>query len=190
MPHTQGVVAVPIVVTLPDSPGRTRSAAALLALGLAVLGAMSLPRPAHAAARPVLDPQEQAMCRQINAYRAAKGLRALKISPKLTRAAQWMSRSMATHDYFDHVDSYGRDTTARIRSFGYRFTGTGENLAAGMSTARATFRQWKNDPPHRAIMLKPQLRVIGIGRDYGAGSMFGWYWSATFGRTNDHGVAC
>ena len=54
---------------------------------------------------------------------------------------------MATNDYFDHADSLGRDTFARIRSFGYRDATMGENLAAGMPAATATFNQWTQRRP-------------------------------------------
>ena len=130
------------------------------------------------------------MCQQINSYRVAKGLRALQVSPKLTQAANWMSLNMASNDYIGHADSLGRDTFARFRSFGIRDAAAGENLAAGMAGARATFNQWRNDPPHRAGMLRAKFKVIGIGRAYSADSMLGWYWTTTFGTTNDRGVAC
>jgi uncharacterized protein YkwD len=151
---------------------------------------MALPGIARAAGSAALDPEESAMCQQINSYRAAKGLRALKVSVNLTKAAKWMSLNMATNDYLDHADSLGRNTFARIRSFGYRDAITGENLAAGMAGARATFNQWKNEAAHRAGMLRAKFKVIGIGRAYSADSMMGWYWTTTFGATNDRGVAC
>jgi len=182
---------VPVVFATGDARRRTRLVTSLFVLGLTVLGSMGVPGIAHAApAAPALGPEERAMCQQINSYRAAKGLGALKVSPKLTKAAKWMSVNMATNDYFDHADSLGRSTLARLRSFGNRDRTAGENIAAGMSGATATFNQWKNDPPHRAGMLRAKFKVIGIGRAYNADSMLGWYWTTTFGTATGGAVAC
>jgi uncharacterized protein YkwD len=184
-------MSVPVVFATGNSGCRTRPVASLFVLVLAMLGSTGLTGVARAASvAPTLDPEERAMCQQINAYRATKGLGALKVSVNLTKAAKWMSLNMATNDYFDHSDSFGRSTSARIRSFGYRDPITGENLAAGMAGSKATFTQWKNDAAHRAGMLRAKFKVIGIGRAYSADSMLGWYWTTTFGAANDHAVAC
>lgn len=182
---------MPVVSATGNLRCRTHPVAAVFVFIVAMLGTIGLPGVAHAApAAPTLDPEERAMCQQINSYRAAKGLRPLKVSVKLTKAAKWMSRNMARNDYLDHSDSLGRDTFARIRSFGYRAMTAGENLAAGLSGARATFNQWKRDAPHRAGMLRSKFKVIGIGRAYSADSMLGWYWTTTFGAKNDRAVSC
>ncbi len=182
---------MPIVDAISDSRGRARPATALLVFVLLMAGCLALPSLARAASGSrTLDPEERAMCEQINAYRATKGLRALRVSIRLTRAADWMSRNMARHDYFDHDDSMGRSTSARIRSFGYRSAWTGENLAAGLSGAQATFGAWRSDEPHRVGMLGRKFKVIGIGRAYSRDSMMGWYWTTTFGARTDRSVAC
>ena len=182
---------MPVVFATGNLRCRTHPIATVFVFLFAMLSSMGLPGIAGAASgAPGLDPEELAMCQQINSYRAAKGMGPLKVSAKLTKAAKWMSLNMATNDYFDHSDSLGRNTFARIRSFGYRDAITGENLAAGLSGAKATFDQWKNDAAHRAGMLRAKFKVIGIGRAYSANSMMGWYWTTTFGATNDHGVAC
>jgi uncharacterized protein YkwD len=159
------------------------------ALGLAVVGCLGAATAAVAAA-PVLDAQEQAACEQINAYRATKGLSALRVSPALTKAARWMSSDMAAHDYLDHTDSRGRSAFARIRSFGFRNALIAENLAAGHGDAAGTFAQWQADAAHRRNMLRANYTVMGIGRGAAAGSMFGYFWTATFGAGRQRGVAC
>lgn len=182
---------MPVVVAMGNPRCCTRRVASLCAFVLAMLGSLGLPAVSSAAPGVAsLAPEERAMCQQINSYRSARGLRPLKVSAKLTKAAKWMSRNMATNDYLDHFDSLGRTTLARLRSFGYRDATTGENIAGGMAGARATFNQWRNDAPHRAGMLRAKFKVIGIGRAYSADSMLGWYWTTTFGATNDGGVAC
>ena len=159
---------------------RTHLLAATLTLAAACGFSAALPASAGAA-RPVLDPEEQALRGQINAFRVGRGLAPLRVSAPLTRAAKWLSRDMAAKDYFDHVDSRGRDFDRRIAAFGFRGPTTGENLAGGAPDAAATFAMLKASPSHRRTMLRTSLRLIGIGRAYGEGSMLGWYWSTTFG---------
>ena len=78
-----------------------------------------------------------------------------------------------------------------MADFGYSHpTAKGENLAAGASTAAATFTQWRNSPGHNANMLSANYVVMGIGRAYGATSQYGWYWTNTFGGFDDGGVPC
>lgn len=158
---------------------RTYLLAATLTLAA---GCGSAAAPAAAArARPALHSEERALRSQINAYRLANGRAALRVSAPLTRAAKWLSRDMAAKDYFDHVDSRGRNFDQRIAAFGFRGPTTGENLAGGAPDAAATFAMLKASPSHRRTMLHANLRVIGIGRAYSERSMLGWYWSTTFG---------
>lgn len=38
----------------------------------------------------------------------------------------------------------------------------GENVAAGYSTGRAVVRAWMNSPGHRANLLEPGFRILGL----------------------------
>ncbi|MEA2142333.1 MAG: hypothetical protein QOI64_763 [Solirubrobacteraceae bacterium] len=176
-----------------DVPARrTRAAACLPALVTFVFLYMTAtPGLAHAAAADAaLDPEERALCEQINRFRAQSGAPALRASIALTKAASWLSFDMAAHDGFDHVDSRGRDFDERITAFGYRSPTMAENIAGGEAGASATFKQLKRSPSLRSNMLRAKLRVIGIGRAPGSGTMLAWYWTTTFGGTLDRSVAC
>lgn len=161
---------------------------ALVALALTCL--LVSPSAARGVGPPVLEPHERALCKLINRFRAQGGAPPLRASLTLTKAARWHSADMARHDRFDHVDSRGREFDARIRSFGYTGRTMGENLAAGAEDAPTMFEVLKNSPLHRRNMLRAKLRVIGVGRAYGAETTFEWYWSTTFGGTVDRSVAC
>ena len=143
-----------------------------------------------APADPVIDPQELALCQQINTYRAQNGRAPLKLSIALTRAARWLSSDMASNDFFDHDDSLGRGFSRRLTVFGYRGATRGENVAGGATTATETLQQWKASAPHRRNMLNRAYKVLGVGHAYGADTMLGWYWATTFGGTIDRAVAC
>jgi uncharacterized protein YkwD len=162
---------------------------AILALGLTCLACAPTASRA-AAATPALDPEERALCKLINQFRAQSGVAPLRVSPALTKAASWLSADMAANDVFDHVDSRGRDFSTRMRSFGFRGPTMGENIAGGDEGAIATFKHLKASSPHRANMLRAKFKVLGIGRAYQADTMLTWYWTTTFGAPDDRGVAC
>ncbi|MGE0127248.1 MAG: CAP domain-containing protein [Blastocatellales bacterium] len=122
------------------------------------------------------------MLRLINEYRAQNGLSQLSASIAITRAAEWHSADMAARNYFNHIDSQGRNPFVRMAAFGYNYqTHMGENIAAGYNDAVRTFNQWRNSAGHNATMLNPNFRVIGIARANGASSIYKWYWVTDFG---------
>lgn len=154
------------------------SAAVAAILGTALLGAIA--QPAEAA---TLDTFESDLVSQVNRFRADKGLATLRVSDTLTAAAKWMSTDMATWDYFSHTSLDGRSPTQRMADAGYPAysTWTGEDLAAGYTSATEVMQGWINSPAHYAVLVNPAYRAIGVGRAYGAGSTYGWYWTANFG---------
>lgn len=154
------------------------SAAVAAILGTALLGAIA--QPAEAA---TLDSYESDLVSQVNQFRAGKGLTTLRVSDTLTVAAKWMATDMATRDYFSHTSLDGRSPTQRMADAGYPAysTWTGEDLAAGYTSAAEVLQGWINSPAHYAVLTNPAYRAIGVGRSYGTGSTYGWYWTADFG---------
>lgn len=137
-------------------------------------------RPAQAA---TLDSFESDLVAQINQFRAGKGLATLRVSDTLTNAAKWMAVDMAAKDYFSHTSSDGRTPTRRMADAGYPAytTWTGEDLAAGYTSASQVLQGWIASSAHYAVLVNPAYRSIGVGRAYGSGSTYGWYWTADFG---------
>jgi uncharacterized protein YkwD len=131
---------------------------------------------------PEIDSEERLMVDMINEYRKEHGLGPLQKSITLTRAADWMTKDMATNNIFGHTDSLGRGPGERIGSFGYpnRYY-RGENLAAGFGDAKTTLKQWKDSPSHNAAMLHPKFKAIGISRYRHESSQYKWYWASDFG---------
>lgn len=127
------------------------------------------------------DDEEWAFVDLINAYRGSLGLGPLSINYELGAAADYHSADMATNNYFDHFLYDGTDPGANIQNFGYTSMTWGENIAAGMATAQEVLIAWQNSPGHDAEMRNPAFIEIGIGRFYGEGSHYGWYWTADFG---------
>jgi uncharacterized protein YkwD len=149
-----------------------------VAFAAAILTASHTPT---SSAAPALDSEEQAFVNLINNYRAQNGKAPLALNTDLNEAADWMSNDMGVHSYFEHIDSLGRNPTERMCHFGYCYdTWKGENISAGFATAAEVFNAWKLSPKHNENMLQPAYKVMGVGRIYVSGSIYGWYWTNDF----------
>jgi uncharacterized protein YkwD len=112
---------------------------------------------------------QSALVAQINAFRSAHGLPRLRVVSTLNRAAAGHSTQMARLGYFSHDSANGQSFSQRIARFyrlrGYHRWAVGENLVWGAPAlgAAAAFRLWLSSPPHRANLLSPRWRDIGLG---------------------------
>ena len=113
---------------------------------------------------------------QINAFRAAHGLSRLQLSTGLNAAAATHSAEMARGGYFGHNSANGRSFSQRVGSFyparGYRSWTVGENLVYGspdLGAARA-LSLWLSSPPHRANLLDPHWRELGLSAVHSTGA--------------------
>jgi uncharacterized protein YkwD len=111
----------------------------------------------------------------VNAERVRHGLPRLKLNKKLSAAARRHARDMVRRDYFAHDSLGGGTFVDRIRRSGYlKGAGSwsvGENLAWGSnrgSAPRAITAMWMDSAGHRANILSPEFREIGIGFSLGA----------------------
>ncbi len=141
-------------------------AAALLAA--AALVVVLLPRPAHAHAGRQLSALESGVLEQINFIRTEHGLKPLRINARLTQAAAQHAQEMGADGYFEHASADGAAFWKRIaryyRSAGHAYWSVGENLlwsSPDVGSAQA-LQLWMNSPEHRANILAPRWREIGI----------------------------
>lgn len=145
--------------------------------------------PAHASAAVTLDPQEQAALEQLNVERTSRGLNALKVSPALQAASEWMANDMvgnSTPTSLSHIDSLGRDIRPRFSSFGYTANSSiRENIAAGQALGREVVQGWMDSPPHRVNNLATDPTVVGIALVVRPNSTFTYYWALAFGSVDD-----
>jgi uncharacterized protein YkwD len=127
----------------------------LLAVGPACF-ALAVPSTAGAGAA-----TETTLLREMNRVRAAHHLRPLRIHPSLERAARAYSLELLHENVFTHGDF-----AARIRHYAVPGTAAGENLAWGTGsgvTAHAVVAGWLSSPGHRANLLRPGFRYVGVG---------------------------
>jgi uncharacterized protein YkwD len=102
----------------------------------------------------------------LNAQRARHGSAPLRENAMLQQAAEFHSLDMAKRKYFEHQDPDGEQPDARIVHAGYPPILVGENLAWGeLAESRPAniVALWMQSPGHRANMLEPDYREIGIG---------------------------
>lgn len=126
----------------------------LLTLAL-VCGAVLLPAASASAGA------EGMAIQKLNQIRRAHGLQALKSSGSLAGSSSRYARKIIRTDYFGHG--------ARIEAAA-KFSTKGETLAwhSGLSAQPAkTIGSWMNSPPHRAVLLSPRFRFVGMGMAQG-----------------------
>ena len=129
---------------------------AFLAL-FALLGSV-----AGAGARGLSSP-EASLLQRMNTVRTSRGLAPLRLDVRLLRAARGHSADMMNRQYFAHGSVAARALAQRARGPVY-----GEDLAWGTGvTAQSVVNNWLASPRHRAVLLRPGFRRIGIGVAFG-----------------------
>lgn len=157
---------------------RPRLLAVLIVVAFAALAALALPGAdtAHARGLSGLDRGERKLVREINRVRRAHGLHGLHRNRRLQRSADYHCWDMLRANFFSHSSSNGTAMAARVSRF-RPSNRIGENLAylpSGQQrgVARRVVSMWLNSPGHRAMLLSPTFRRVGVARRRGAlGSM-------------------
>ncbi|MFB0618015.1 CAP domain-containing protein [Streptomyces sp. AGS-58] len=113
----------------------------------------------------------------VNDERAKAGFSPLSANSSLTSLAGVFSDDMAARGFFDHTDPDGRTPWDRAARAGITDLG-GENIARGQADAAAVVRAWMDSPGHRANILNPDFKTLGVGVHFGTG---GPWWTQDFG---------
>ena len=106
----------------------------------------------------------------VNQERAKRGLSSLAMDRDLMESA--MQRAAETCLDFDHMRPSGIDC------FTVNTKASGENIAAGSSTASAVMENWMNSSGHRENILRDSFTSVGIGCFEQGGVK---YWVQLFG---------
>ena len=117
----------------------------------ATAGVMLLPSSAAAGGA------EQEAIEALNDVRRAHGLAPLRESGSLNNSSGHYARKMLRHDFFGHGPSIA--VAGGFRSAGETLAyHTGRN-----AQPRRTVTRWMNSPGHRAVLLSPGFRWVGMG---------------------------
>jgi uncharacterized protein YkwD len=142
---------------------RRRNLVACTLVAFASLGAGSAQ-----AARPLhLSRAERTLLTAINSARATAGVPPLRATGSLTSAAAWQSSVLAGAGYLDHTSPDGSTLIDRLTRARWHGSTAGEDLAVAPSPSDAV-SMWMQSPGHRANLLSPSFRTVGLGLVRGA----------------------
>lgn len=136
--------------------------------------------PLQAPLAPGASPAESLLW-YINEARWLHGLSPLTYNYELSIAAQMHSEDMAGNPDIMHDGSDGSMPAERQRRYGYGGFYGGEAVAWGWDNAVPVVEFWVNSPPHRVLLLDPDIREVGVGYFADGRSPNIWYWTAEFG---------
>jgi uncharacterized protein YkwD len=105
---------------------------------------------------------ERRMLDLVNHERTSRGLNALTQNDKARDLARNYSRDMLARGYFSHINPEGKSPFDRMTAAGLTFGAAGENLALAPTLDQAHVGLM-NSPGHRANILSPDYKTVGIG---------------------------
>lgn len=128
-----------------------------------------------------------------NLEREQAGLPPLKQNPLLAQAAQAHAEAMASGDFMEHDDPHaGTSAVDRIAAAGYAWSSAAENIGGGAPSPAEVVQGWMDSPGHRANILNPRYREIGVGYFFDGSDAFPepdapyeHYWVQDFGTDRD-----
>ncbi len=112
----------------------------------------------------------------VNEERAKAGLSALKLDENIASAALIRSKEIETS--FSHTRPDGRGFGTVLTDNGITYRGAGENIAWGQKTPEAVMTAWMNSAGHRANILDPDFKKIGVGQRQSSSGIH--YWTQLF----------
>ena len=105
---------------------------------------------------------EDQMLILINKERTTRGLAALTKNTGARAVARTYSATMFAHGFFSHIDLNGKTPFDRMSAGGVKYNSAGENLALAPTLQQAHDGLMKS-PGHKANILSPNYRAVGIG---------------------------
>jgi uncharacterized protein YkwD len=169
----------PVTCAKDGTVGRSRSrvllctAVAAVALG-AVASEASAAKKKHSA--PVVPTRglaaqvlfERQVFKRVNQMRARKGLRKLRRSRTLARAARSHSKHQARINKMTHYGRRKEAFSTRLKRFGYpKFSRmsevVGQRNTCETGDPQVLVKAWLRSPPHRVLLLDAKVRKMGVG---------------------------
>lgn len=175
MPHRLRLLALSLAASSAALAGATQAQAASASPTARAAAVTACPAAAAQPQDASLDTLEDTVLCLVNRERTSRGLVRLRTNSRLATAATKYSRLMVAQDFFSHVSPSGSTMSARIKASGYLKGGRsyrfGENLAWGtgdLGSPVEIVNTWMHSPGHRANILQPAYREVGVGVALGA----------------------
>lgn len=110
---------------------------------------------------------------QISAYRRAHGLSPVQPDSRLSAVALQQAKAMASSGTISH--SAGGSFSSRVAPL--RKSRAAENIAAGFLSFAETLKQWEGSSGHRANLLMPGAKKVGVASVANAQSPYRMFWA-------------
>lgn len=101
---------------------------------------------------------------------------------RLFSAAARHSREMAQNNVFSHTGLNGSSPAQRIAAEGYAASWSGENIAAGYTSAADVMNGWLASAGHCSNLMRAEYQDVAVSCVYQAGSSYGQYWTLVLAR--------
>lgn len=131
------------------------------------------PRAARDLAAVHLDPS--AAVAMLNAYRASRGLKPVRLDPALTEMARRQADAMVAANEMSH-DVSG-SFPSRLAASRIDTTEAGENLGGGYYSLEDAMSGWRRSPEHDANLKLAEATRFGIALAKDPKTHFGAYWA-------------
>lgn len=120
--------------------------------------------------------EAQRVIELVNSYRAQNGLSPVTYDASTTCAAQ--KRAQEIIKVFSHTRPDGTRCFTALDECGAKYSGAGENIAMGQTSADEVMTDWMNSQGHRENILDGNFTKIGVGVVKGADGRL--YWTQMF----------
>jgi uncharacterized protein YkwD len=110
---------------------------------------------------------------QISAYRRAHGLSPVRLDSRLNAVALQQAQAMAASGSISH--SAAGSFSSRVAKL--RKSRAAENIAAGFLSFAETLKQWQDSAGHRANLLMPGAKKVGVASVANARSPYRMFWA-------------
>jgi len=135
----------------------------------------------HAGAARAEDSVSREVVSRINALRVQPGLAPLRLDSRLEQAGRAQSSAMMARRTLSHGNPNGVARLTRLCQEVHAST-VGETIGwiryrSPSRQAAGIVRWWMNSPPHRAVLMSPTFKSIGVGRRTGryGGQVAVWF---------------
>lgn len=118
---------------------------------------------------------EAEVIRLVNEERAKEGLAPLRLDSSLKSSARLRAKEIVA--CWGHTRPNGQRFCTAIKA---SYCKAAENIAAGQSTPERVVKSWMSSASHRANIMNPSLKLIGVGCYYDTSTPYKIYWAQHF----------
>lgn len=114
----------------------------------------------------------------VNAERVKENIPPLTLDEELCKVSQIRADEIV--GTFAHTRPDGSDWYSLLKENNISYSTAGENIAAGQSTPEEVVSGWMASSGHRANILNPNFKKIGVGFSFVENDLYIFYWDQIF----------